>query len=77
MRVARVNVYLPDQLARDAKAAGLNISGLTQAALRGALSADRGREWFEDLKRLPPSGVSHNAVLAALAEAKDELEGRG
>ncbi len=37
----RVNVYLPDDLAQLARAAGLNLSGVTQQALRRVL---RGRE---------------------------------
>ena len=37
MRMARVNVYLPDDLAAKARAADLNVSRLTQAAIqRGA-----------------------------------------
>ncbi len=37
MRMARVNVYLPDDLHRDAKAAHLNVSELCQAAVREEL----------------------------------------
>lgn len=42
MRMARVNVYLPDDLLADAKEAGLPVSELTQAAVRDEL-AKRGR----------------------------------
>jgi post-segregation antitoxin (ccd killing protein) len=38
MPMARVNVYLPDELARAARAAGLSISKVTQAALSGSLA---------------------------------------
>ena len=41
MRMARVNIYLPNGLAEEAKAAGLNISGIAQAALRAELAAHR------------------------------------
>ena len=37
MRMARVNVYLPDELASGARDAGLNVSALTQEAVRQAL----------------------------------------
>lgn len=36
MRMARVNVYLPDGLAAASRAAGLNVSRITQDALRAA-----------------------------------------
>lgn len=37
MRMARVNITLPDALHRQARAAGLNISRLTQAAVADEL----------------------------------------
>lgn len=37
MRMPRVNVYLPEELAVEAKAAGLQVSELTQAAIRAEL----------------------------------------
>jgi post-segregation antitoxin (ccd killing protein) len=77
MRMARVNVYLPDGLAHRAKDAGLNVSNLTQEAVRSALSAQKTEEWLEEVTALPPTGVSHAAVLAALKEAKNEVEGIG
>jgi post-segregation antitoxin (ccd killing protein) len=77
MRMARINVYLPDELAREAKEAGLNISGLTQQALRSALAAERNDEWLDDLQALGPTDITHEAVLTAVAAAKDDLEGRG
>ncbi|MGH8937419.1 MAG: type II toxin-antitoxin system CcdA family antitoxin [Acidimicrobiia bacterium] len=75
--MARVNVYLPDELAREAKQAALNISGLTQEAVRSALAARRNDRWLDDLQALGPTDVTHEAVLKALAAAKDDLEGRG
>ncbi len=76
MRMARVNVYLPDDLAEEARAAGLNVSGLTQAAIRGALAARRVDEWLDGVAACRPLGVSPEAVAAAVAAAKDEIEGR-
>ncbi len=77
MRMARVNVYLPDDLAADAKAAGLNVSNLTQEALRSALAARRVDDWLDDVAAMRPLRISHKAVASAVAAAKDELEGHG
>lgn len=77
MRMARINVYLPDDLAGEAKAAGLNVSRLTQDALRSALATSRVDDWLDDLVALRPLGVSHGVVSAAVTAAKDELEGHG
>ena len=47
MRMARVNVYLPDDLAEAAKKSGLNVSALTQEAIRNEIegaSVDRSRK---------------------------------
>jgi post-segregation antitoxin (ccd killing protein) len=75
MRMARVNIYLPDDLAREAKAAGLNISGIAQEALRTALASRRVAAWLDDIARLPPTGVTHEQVIAALDEARREAWG--
>ena len=77
MRMARVNVYLPDDLAEEARAAGLNVSGLTQDAVRRALAAGRATQWLDDLKNLEPTPITHQQVLEAVAEAKDELGSLG
>ncbi len=77
MRMARVNVYLPDELAIAAKEAGLNVSGLTQDALRSALSVGQIKDWLDEVAGLRPTGVDHETALLAVAAAKEELEGRG
>jgi post-segregation antitoxin (ccd killing protein) len=77
MRMARVNVYLPDDLAAEAKAAGLNVSSLTQDALRSALAADRVDDWLDDVAAMRPLRISHEVVASAVVAAKDELEGHG
>lgn len=74
MRMARVNVYLPDDLAAEAKAAGLNVSNLTQQALRSALAASRVDAWLDDIAAVRPLGISHRAVAEAVSAAKDDLE---
>lgn len=77
MRMARVNVYLPDDLAAEAKAAGLNVSNLTQEALRSALAASRVEGWLDDVAAMRPLRVSRRAVAEAVAAAKDDLEDHG
>lgn len=77
MRMARVNVYLPDDLAAEAKAAGLNVSGLTQDALRRALAVSRLDGWLDDVSALRPLGIDREAVAAALTAAKDDFERDG
>lgn len=75
MRMSRVNVYLPDDLAAQAKEAGLNISSLTQEAIRASLAALDLRAWQRRVAELDPTQVDHGAVVDAVREAKDELEG--
>lgn len=77
MRMARVNVYLPNQLADEARDAGLNVSNLTQEAVRSALSSKQTGEWLKTVTALTPTGVEHKDVLVAIKGAKDELEGIG
>lgn len=74
MRMARVNVYLPDDLAADARAAGLNVSGITQEALRRALAARRVDDWLEDVVSMRPTKADSEAVAAAIDAAKQEFE---
>lgn len=75
MRMARVNIYLPNDLAEEAKAAGLNVSGITQVALRAELEKRRVSDWLDEILRLPPTGVTHEQVMTALREARAELWG--
>ena len=74
MRMSRVNVYLPDDLAEEARKAGLNISSLTQEAIRSSLTAQALRQWQQQISDLPSPGVSHATVIDAVNAAKDELE---
>lgn len=75
MRMSRVNVYLPDDLAQEAKKAGLNISGLTQEAIRSSLATHNLETWLQKVAELEAPGVSHQSVIDAVNAAKDELEG--
>jgi post-segregation antitoxin (ccd killing protein) len=71
--MARANVYLPDELAERARAAGLSISAVTQEALRGALAATDTDRWLDRLDRLPQHDVAHDKVIEAIDAARDEL----
>jgi post-segregation antitoxin (ccd killing protein) len=76
MRMARVNVYLPDELAQEARAAGLNISRVTQEALSNSLAHDETDRWLDRLERLPRADIPHKQVIKAIDEARAELGGR-
>lgn len=73
VRMARVNVYLPDDLAAAVRAAELNVSQITQAALTEALAAGAVDRWLEDVARLPPTGVTAAAIVDAVRAAREEL----
>jgi len=73
--MARVNVYLPDDLAERARAAGISISAVTQDALRYALAANDVDRWLDRLDRLPAHDVSHEAVIETLDAVRDEFGG--
>ncbi|WP_423917185.1 type II toxin-antitoxin system CcdA family antitoxin [Candidatus Poriferisodalis sp.] len=72
--MARVNVYLPDDLAANARAADLNVSGLAQAAIQRALDDHSLDLWLDEVAALPPTGIDEATAHAAVAAAKDELE---
>ena len=75
--MARLNVYVPDDLAEAARAAELNVSAITQAAIRSALEADSVRAWLDSLSSLEAVDVTHAEAERALTEARDELWGDG
>ena len=75
MRMSRINVYLPDDLAAKAKEAGLNISSLTQEAIRSSLASQSLAKWQQRVAALESRGLSHTKVTDAVRSAKDELEG--
>jgi len=73
--MARVNVYLPDELADRARAGGLNVSALTRAAVEAELAGNAASEWLAQVAALPAVAVEHRHVLEALVAARDELAG--
>jgi post-segregation antitoxin (ccd killing protein) len=76
MRMARVNVYLPDELAQEARAAGLSISRVTQEALSSSLAHSETDRWLDRLERLPRADIPHRSIIDALDEARAELSDR-
>jgi post-segregation antitoxin (ccd killing protein) len=71
-----LNVYLPDDLAAQAKAAGLNLSAVTQEAVRQRLAARSTDAWLTSLPHRSAEPVSHEAALAALDAAREEAPTR-
>jgi post-segregation antitoxin (ccd killing protein) len=61
--MARVNVYLPDELADQARAARLNVSNVAQEALRRELAGLETSAWVAGVLALPALEVSHDKVL--------------
>jgi post-segregation antitoxin (ccd killing protein) len=74
--MARVNVYLPDDLAEGARAAGLNVSNIAREALRRELAGRQTSAWLDLVRRLPATGVSHETALAAIDAERDEVGDR-
>lgn len=76
--MTRVNVYIPDDLAEQARSARLNVSSLAQDAIRRELSRFAADNWVDRVAALPALDVSHDEALMALEAARDEMgEGRG
>ena len=70
--MARLNVYVPDDLATAARAAGLNVSALTQSAITQALARGATDVWLASLPKTG-TGPSHEEAMEALDAARDEL----
>jgi post-segregation antitoxin (ccd killing protein) len=71
--MARVNVYLPDELIEEARAAGLNVSSVAQRALRQELTLHRSDTWLDRVTALPRTSVEHSDAVAALDAARSDL----
>ena len=70
--MARLNVYVPDELAERARARGLNISALTQAAIAAELESSATEAWLDGLEARS-TGARHDDVRKALDAARDEF----
>ena len=72
--MARLNVYVPDDLAERARAAGLNVSALAQAAITAELQRHATDVWLSDVP-IREHPISHEIAMAALDAARAELDG--
>lgn len=70
--MARVNIYLPDDLAAAARQNGMNMSAVAQDAVRRQLAARSTDIWLATLGAAPSADVSHERALAALDAAREE-----
>lgn len=73
MRMARVNVYLPDDLAAAARDADLNVSALTQDAVRAALASAATNRWLASLSPGRTTKATSEQIVVAVRAARDEL----
>jgi post-segregation antitoxin (ccd killing protein) len=52
--MARINIYLPDDLAERVRAADINVSAIAQDALERELKATSLVGWLQEVGHLPP-----------------------
>lgn len=77
MCMARLNVYVLDEMAVRARKAGLNVSKLTQQAIETELQRSSMRAWMEQVRgNPPPEEISQAEAQRILDEVRDEF-GRG
>jgi post-segregation antitoxin (ccd killing protein) len=69
--MARVNVYLPDQLAEQARLADVNVSAIAQEALARKLGVLGFRSWLVGLAELEPVLVPAESVRSALDQGRE------
>jgi post-segregation antitoxin (ccd killing protein) len=75
--MARMNIYLPDDLAARARAAGINLSALARAAVEAELARSLTDAWLERVLSLAPTSVSRDEALEALDMAREDFGARG
>jgi post-segregation antitoxin (ccd killing protein) len=67
--MAQMNVYVPDELAIEVRAAGLNVSRLTRVALDQELAQRRAQGWLRRVAQHRATELSHDTALGALRAA--------
>lgn len=75
--MARVNVWIPDELADRARSAGLNVSALAQSAIASELECQATDAWLDTLPDQRTRPTTHAAAMTALDDARAELSGEG
>ena len=74
MRMARLNVYVPDELASRVREAEINVSAVTSAALEEELGGRAIERLAGRAEEAPaPPGSVMIEVVAALDDARDEI----
>jgi post-segregation antitoxin (ccd killing protein) len=73
MRMARVNVYLPDELAERVKSADINVSAVAQRALESELRTTSFSAWLERVHALPPVAGDIDSA-SVIREAREDWE---
>lgn len=71
MRMARINVYLPDELAERVKSADINVSAVAQRALESELRTASFAEWLERVHALPPVDQKFDSAEVVRAVRED------
>lgn len=72
--MARLNVYLPDDLAERARSAEVNVSALVQAALADELDRQATDSWLDTVPiQTSRTNISHEDVVAAVHASRDEF----
>lgn len=70
--MARLNVYVPDELADRARSANVNVSAVVQAALADELGRRATNGWLDTLPPLR-GRRPHEAAIRALEKARDDF----
>ena len=76
MHMARINIYVPDELADEARRSGLNVSSLAQRAIRASLAAQSTDQWLRTLRPAPSHAATHEGAVRALDAVRDEAPTR-
>lgn len=76
MCMARVNIYLPDDLAKRAREAGLNVSGIAQEALERELRIRATDQWLDSLRDRPRGAEIPRKELEKIMDEVREESGR-
>jgi len=72
--MARVNIYLPDNLAKRAREAGLNVSGIAQEALERELRVRATNEWLDEVTRLHEEHLLPSISAEVMEQVWDEVD---
>jgi hypothetical protein len=74
--MARVNIYLPDDLAKRAREAGLNVSGIAQESLERKLRTLATDQWLDSLRDRPRGPEIPRKELDQIMDEVREESGR-